>query len=145
MDWCCVILSDFPGEEAALLEVKLLRRYLSGLAVAKMTIKWTAHYDFETDNVYFDKLTKGHVIDFDDAMYHWFAMDIDQALDSLWTIWNRKTVIRQKYASSAAIARNGRYLMKCSAKLPVFRRFAKLYSYTRIRRSMSETWNNEPD
>ncbi|WP_374020403.1 hypothetical protein ABU162_12735 [Paenibacillus thiaminolyticus] len=24
-----------------------------------------------------------HVIDFDDAMYHWYAMDIEQALASL--------------------------------------------------------------
>lgn len=145
LDWCCAILSDFPGEEAALLEIELLRRHLSGLAVTDNNYG-LVHYDFETDNVYFDKLTESYyVIDFDDAMYHWFAMDIDQALDSL------KDDVEQEDCGHAeeCFVSGYRSEMGLSAEilslLPVFRRFAKLYSYTRIRRSMSETWNNEPD
>ncbi|WP_010494643.1 phosphotransferase enzyme family protein [Paenibacillus elgii] len=39
------------------------------------------HYDFQTDNVFWRKKTgQLSVIDFDDSMYHWFAMDIAAAL-----------------------------------------------------------------
>lgn len=42
------------------------------------------HYDFEFDNVFYDdESTTCNIIDFDDAMYHWYAMDIELTLDSL--------------------------------------------------------------
>lgn len=145
LDWCCVIISDFPGEEAALLEVKLLRRYLSGLAVTNDNYG-LVHYDFETDNVYFDKLTEGyHVIDFDDAMYHWFAMDIDQALDSLQDDMEQENCNQAKVCFISGYRSEWEISDETLSLLPVFRRFAKLYSYTRIRRSMSEAWHNEPE
>ena len=42
------------------------------------------HYDFEPDNVFYDENSQRcSVIDFDDAMYHWFMMDIVQALEAI--------------------------------------------------------------
>lgn len=36
------------------------------------------------NNVFYDEETGScNMIDFDDSMYHWYAMDIEQALDSL--------------------------------------------------------------
>lgn len=42
------------------------------------------HYDFKYDNVFYHaEQDICWVIDFDDGMYHWFAMDIQRALQSL--------------------------------------------------------------
>ena len=42
------------------------------------------HYDFETDNVFYEQETgQFYPIDFDDAVYHWYVQDIERALDSL--------------------------------------------------------------
>lgn len=42
------------------------------------------HYDLELDNVFYDKKTKScAVIDSDDGVYHWYALDIQQVFDSL--------------------------------------------------------------
>ena len=42
------------------------------------------HYDYEVDNVFYDEATQRiSVIDFDDSLYHFYALDVEQALDSL--------------------------------------------------------------
>ena len=42
------------------------------------------HYDFELDNFFYDKEKKAcSGIDFDDGMYHWFALDLEQVFESL--------------------------------------------------------------
>lgn len=42
------------------------------------------HYDFEPDNVFYDQTTDTFsVIDFDDAITCWYALDIIRALDAL--------------------------------------------------------------
>ena len=42
------------------------------------------HYDFEPDNVFYNSKDKTcSVIDFDDGMYHWYALDIEQVFDAL--------------------------------------------------------------
>ena len=42
------------------------------------------HYDFEPDNVFFEEETQTiSVIDFDDSLYHFYALDVQQALECL--------------------------------------------------------------
>lgn len=42
------------------------------------------HYDFEPDNVFYDEAAQQiSVIDFDDSLFHFYALDVEQALDSL--------------------------------------------------------------
>lgn len=42
------------------------------------------HYDYEPDNVFCDEATQQiSIIDFDDSLYHFYALDVEQALDSL--------------------------------------------------------------
>ena len=85
------------------------------------------------------------MIDFDDAMYHWYVMDIVQALDSLKkeTSENefpqKQVVFIEGYSSMFEINHN------LFASMPIFRRFANLYRYTRDLRAIEETWENEPE
>ena len=42
------------------------------------------HYDFEPDNVFWDENNQHcTAIDFEDSMYHFFLVDLEQALDAL--------------------------------------------------------------
>lgn len=144
LDWVYNVLSDFPDETLAVNEARLLKDYLSNLSITDYNFG-LIHYDFETDNVFYDDALKNyHPIDFDDAMYHWFAADIEQAIDSM-----KDDIQQERYEHAVKCFINGyRTQFDISddmiALMPVFRRFANLYGYARILRSTAETWNNEP-
>lgn len=134
-----------PGLDGlALEELKLLRESFAGLPVTPGNYG-LIHYDFEPDNVFYDQQTGTvQVIDFDDALYHWYVMDVAQALHSLaeeipQSDLPRKTGVfldgyRSEYAIDARIWN----------ALPLFRRFANIYRYLRIARAVQERWENEP-
>lgn len=145
MDWMEDALSDFPDEVSAKNELSMLKDYLSKLPCTKENFG-LVHYDFETDNVFYDEVTKHYnVIDFDDSMYHWYAMDIEQSLDTITEDMNEE---QAKHAASEFI-KGYRFEYSVSESmlnlLPVFRRYADLYGYVRITRSMKEKWDNEPE
>ncbi|QGQ96508.1 hypothetical protein EHS13_17260 [Paenibacillus psychroresistens] len=144
-EWIMDILRDFPQETAALMEVKLLRDYFSTIPQTKANFGMI-HYDFEYDNVFYDEVAKScNVIDFDDAMYHWYVMDIEQVLDSL-----QDNVPSENFDLKKQIFMDG-YLAEFEISdemlslLPLCRRFANLYGYVRILRSMADQWDNEPE
>ncbi|UCD09546.1 MAG: phosphotransferase [Dehalococcoidales bacterium] len=144
MDWMESILSEFDTEKAARDEVQILRSCLSGLPADNGNYG-LVHYDFETDNVFYNDDGSFHVIDFDDAHYHWFVIDIDQALDGLFRdLASRnpeeiKGLFISGYCSVIPIQESMLELM------PVFRRYANLNGYVKTLRAAKETWNNEPD
>ena len=86
-----------------------------------------------------------NVIDFDDAMYHWYAMDIEQALDSLHDYIPPEMFARKKQCFMDGYLTEYNLSDDFAAILPACRRFANLYGYTRIRRSIAEQWDNEPE
>ena len=145
LSWVGSILSEFQNQDPARRETELLQKAFSRIPKNKDTYG-LVHYDFELDNVFYDEATSlCNVIDFDDAMYHWYVMDIEQTLDS---IKEAITPTRHKrgrecfldgYKSEYPIDDELLHL------LPLFRRFAGLYSYTRILRASAEKWNNEPE
>ncbi len=144
-DWIEKTLTDLPDKEMALSESWILREYFSRLPKDRRNYG-LIHYDFELDNVFYDNVEKTcSVIDFDDAMYHWYVMDIEQTLDSLKDeipengYQEKKAVLIQGYRSEFDVSDEILEL------LPVFRRFANLYGYARISRSVQETWDNEPE
>jgi len=145
LDWMRDELSGFPDEGPALKEVGLLEEFFSGLPADDKNYG-LVHYDFETDNVFFEKeKLEYHVIDFDDAMYHWYVMDVGQALESLTDGMEPSEAGRfrscfvEGYRSQFGLSDD------MLALLPVFRRFADIYGYTRIVRAIQETWENEPE
>ncbi|GMK41202.1 hypothetical protein PCCS19_42580 [Paenibacillus sp. CCS19] len=145
LTWMKEELADYPQETAALREVERLRMYFDSLPKT-MHNYGLIHYDFEFDNVFYDEAAGScNAIDFDDAMYHWYAMDIEQALDSLRdcipseSYEQKKQLFIEGYQSEYELAED------FEAILPACRRFANLYGYVRVLRSSAEKWDNEPE
>ncbi|WP_346935921.1 phosphotransferase [Clostridium sp.] len=145
MDWMEDVLSTFPDETAAKSELSILRAYFSKLPTTKENFG-LIHYDFELDNVFYNEITKTYnPIDFDDSMYHWYALDIEQSLDSI-----KEDMPEEQVESSVNEFIKG-YRLEYDISdemlklLPIFRRYVDLYGYVRILRSVEEKWNNEPD
>lgn len=94
------------------------------------------HYDFEPDNVFFDR--EGcHVIDFDDSMLHFYAIDLVQALDEL----PREHHAAFLHGYRAACPESGAQ----EAAFPLMRRFRNLYSLARLRHALSDVSSPQPD
>lgn len=147
LQWIEEVLSGFPHEKAAKEEVRLLEEFFTTLSVTGDNFG-LIHYDFEPDNIFFDETTGTfHVIDFDDAHYHWFVMDIEQAMDSLREEMDLPESEDQRMMEE--FIRGYRQEMplyeEMLALMPIFRRYANLYGYVRILRAVSEKFMNEPE
>jgi len=145
LNWIQNVLMSFPEETEALTEVKLIRDYFDTIPKSSSNYG-LIHYDFECDNVFYDEETAScNAIDFDDAMYHWYAMDIEQALHNLQDhisfelIEQKKQCFIDGYLTEYAIPYH------LDELLPACRRFANLYGYARILRAAEEKWDHEPD
>ncbi len=145
LQWIQDILIDFPEETQALEEVKLLQDYFSSIPITKGNFG-LIHYDFEYDNVFYDEVTDScNVIDFDDAMYHWYAMDVEQALDSLQDYIPSEYFEHKKQCFMDGYLTEYHISEEFSSIMPACRRFANLYGYTRILKSSVEQWDHEPE
>lgn len=94
------------------------------------------HGDFEPDNVFWDG-ERCHVIDFNDSMLHFYALDVVNALDEL--------------PPEAAEPFLRGYRAACpesevkEADFPLMRRFRQLHKYARMLHALSERPDPEPD
>jgi Ser/Thr protein kinase RdoA (MazF antagonist) len=143
-DWIEVTLIDLANQPLALEELRLLRGAFAALPASPDSYG-LIHYDFELDNVYYEAATGTcSVIDFDDAMYHWYLLDVLNALVSL-----KKEIPREEDIHKKAAFLGG-YRSKFDldddhwAIAPLLLRFDNLYSYTRNARAVQETWEHEP-
>jgi Ser/Thr protein kinase RdoA (MazF antagonist) len=139
--WICRVL---PGEEPVQIEAAALAQYFNALPTSRETFG-LVHYDFECDNVFWDEASgRMSVIDFDESMQHWYAMDVEQALHSLAREVppehrdHKSSVFMAGYAEEAAAD-------DVATLRPACRRFADLFWYARVRHSLAERWDNEPD
>ncbi|MGO4273283.1 hypothetical protein AB4Z22_26150 [Paenibacillus sp. TAF58] len=75
--------------------------------------------------------SKFHVIDFDDAMYHWYAMDIVAALADVLDNTDRDSSrqVECYLRGYTAISPLDKQMIEL---FPKFLRFSKLYSFSRI-------------
>ncbi|WP_268239823.1 phosphotransferase enzyme family protein [Paenibacillus hunanensis] len=72
---------DYPDEKEARQGLDMLAKQLRSLPMNSGNYG-LIHYDFQLDNVFYKKEHRSfQVIDFDDAMYHWYACDVVTALD----------------------------------------------------------------
>lgn len=145
IDWMESELLYFPDDASAKKELNILKNYFSNLPVTKENYG-LVHYDFECDNVFYDDAEKIYTsIDFDDSMYHWYAVDIEQVFDNL------NDFVPEEQMESAKIQFINGYRSVYNISddmlrlLPVFRRFINLYGYVRVLRSEAEKWDNEPE
>lgn len=145
LDWMQTALADFPDEQAVRAETQMLLDYFA--AIPRSPERYgLIHYDFQCDNVFYDRASQAcYAIDFDDAMYHWYAMDIAQAVDSLKdeilpdSLEHKQRRFMDGYTAEFALSGDWEEL------LPACRRFARAYRYVRVLRAMQEQWQHEPE
>ncbi|HAX03815.1 MAG: hypothetical protein A2Y45_08150 [Tenericutes bacterium GWC2_34_14] len=103
------------------------------------------HYDYEIDNVFYDEKTLNcSVIDFDDSMYHFYVVDIIQALESLKEIVDESHWEYTKSLFLKAYENTGRNVSGIDSYFDIMRKFCHLYQYGRIMNSISEQRDDEP-
>lgn len=145
LGWISDVLGKFPDEKAALKELEILKEYLEELPVTNENYG-LIHYDFECDNVFYDQNSKScNIIDFDDAMYHWYLMDIVQALESIKEEVTQEDYIQRENSFLEGYRSQYDITDDMFSRIVVFHRFKNLYGYTRIIRSVEEKWHNEPE
>lgn len=104
------------------------------------------HYDFEPDNVFWDENSRCcTAIDFEDGMYHFYLVDLVQALDAL-----LENIPADRQATAKSIFLRGYQSVKAlepdyAEKLKLMRQFCNLYSYARLIRCVAEEYPDEPD
>ncbi|MBP3657256.1 MAG: phosphotransferase [Clostridia bacterium] len=89
------------------------------------------HYDFELDNIFLDPASGViSVIDFDDSLYHFYALDIAQALDSLADRFEGDALA----GARSSFLRGYRSVRPFTAEqtLPLMRRFVDLRAVARL-------------
>ncbi len=143
--WCGQVADDYSAPPALHAEIQLIRTALTALPQTQDNYG-LVHYDFELDNVFYDDATGMLTpIDFDDAMYHWYALDVEQSLDS---IRSELPEADQGFAVKDFLAGYQKEMgidERMLEALPLFRRFCNLYQYVRCLRSLYEQWQNEPE
>jgi len=103
------------------------------------------HYDFEIDNVFYDEDDElCSVIDFDDSMYHYYLVDVIQALDSLKELVTESNWNHTKNLFLKAYQNMGRNIDDMDSHYDVMHKFCQLYQYARIVNSISEKLDDEP-
>ena len=126
-------------------EAEAVEQELSKLKQTKETFG-LVHYDFEPDNVFYKEEDNScQVIDFEDGMYHFFLVDIEQVLDSLSeelegdAFEQAKKYFLQGYESEKALEPD--YEPKCR----LMRRFCNLFSYARLVYCIAEEVPDAPE
>lgn len=90
------------------------------------------HYDFQLDNLFYEeKYRSFHVIDFDDAVYSWYAHDIVTALDDF-----LHNDINLKHSPVNSFLQGYCLIRPLSEEdvqtFPYFQRFMKLYQFSKL-------------
>lgn len=126
-------------------EAEAVEQELSKLKQTKETFG-LVHYDFEPDNVFYKEEDNScQVIDFEDGMYHFFLVDIEQVLDSLSeelegdAFEQAKKYFLQGYESEKTLEPD--YEPKCR----LMRLFCNLFSYARLVHCIAEEVPNAPE
>lgn len=142
--WIEKELSHLPDEDSARQEAKLLNEFFSKLPCNDQ-IYGLVHYDFELDNIFYDQTTDTlNVIDFDDSMYHWYVLDIVQALDNIAEEISCEDFSLMRDCFIKGYREEYSVSDEMLSYLPMFRRFANLYGYVRVLLATKEVWDNEP-
>lgn len=145
LEWTKAALTEYNAPAAAFLELTVIRNELAALPVRKDNYG-LVHYDFEPDNVFYDPSSNTcAVIDFDDSMYHWYALDLEQVFDCLGDKLSHAELQPAKEAFINGYKTEYCYSEETSKLLPIMRRFIDLFSYARLIRSVSESFPDEPE
>lgn len=145
LNWIQDVLTEYKAKECAVIELNDLRNELRLLSKTSSNYG-LVHYDFEPDNVFYDEdKASCAVIDFDDGMYNWFALDIEQAVDSMKEIVDKDKFEDAKCAFFSGYKSEHELTQEMFDIMPLMRRFINLYGYARLIRCIDEKFDNEPE
>lgn len=145
LDWIEKTIQEYHAPSSVFEKLEQVKTKLSALPVNSENYV-LVHYDFELDNVFYDEKTKScSVIDFDDSMYHWYAIDVDQVFDSLAEELREEKLERAKAQFLEGYRSEWVYSEEMEESRPIMRRFCRLFTYARLIRSVSEQFRDEPD
>ena len=145
LSWAAEVFAQYGAAECAFAELWAVERELHALPRSRENYG-LVHYDFEPDNVFYDGATGAcHVIDFDDAMVHWYAVDLEQALGAIEEdMDSADTGHLQAAFLKGYRAERGLTAQELETQ-PLMRRFVNLYAYARLIRCVAERPDSEPD
>lgn len=145
LDWVDATLAQYGAPAQVAAAVPALRSALGRLEMREDNYG-LVHYDFDLDNVFFDGAAGTcAVIDFDDGMYHWFALDILQALNSLADELDGQRLVQAKAMFIRGYEAERAYTPEMKEALPLMQRFVDLYGYARLIRCVDERFEDEPE
>lgn len=145
LEWIEEVMIEYKAPSYALSELEKVKSNLVNL-LQKKDNYGLIHYDFEMDNVFYDEKTKScSVIDFDDGMYHWFALDVEQVLFSLREELDGKILKHAEEAFMEGYKSEYHYSEESESSRPLMRRFINLFSYARLLQCVAETFDDEPE
>lgn len=143
--WTEEVLSEYNAPSFMSKECRKIGKLLSALPADKNTYG-LVHYDFEPDNVYYDEQKdRCNVIDFDDGMYHFYLLDIEQVFDCLSEELEGESLHLAKknfikgYRSRFSLPDNYEQI------LPLMRRFCNIFAYARLVRCIAEKPERQPE
>ena len=144
LQWIGKVLEEYHAPNKMPVELEKVRRALNGLPQTKDSFG-LVHYDFEPDNVFWDETRQRcTAIDFEDGMYHFFLVDLEQALDALL----ENVPADRRTAAKAAFLRGYQSVKMLepdyAGKLKLMRRFCDLYAYARLIRCVAGEYPDEP-
>ncbi|RLQ94530.1 phosphotransferase enzyme family protein [Falsibacillus albus] len=125
------MLQRYPEEQEAIEELGKLTERLTSFPISDSNFG-LIHYDFQLDNIFYQENNRSFcVIDFDDAVYSWYAQDIVTALDDF--LGDDSNLEDPKVKSflkgySSVIPLEEEDI----SQFPYFRRFMKLYTFSRL-------------
>ena len=142
--WIRTTLIAHGANDGALAELAAVEAALSALPTNQDNYG-LAHYDFELDNVFYHADSNAcSVIDFDDGIYHWYALDIEQVFDSLGDVLSGDALDSTKKAFMHGYTSACHRVDDTESMRPLMRRFINLFAYARLIRSVAETFADEP-
>ena len=140
--WCVACLQKCAAAEKMLFEAKQLMQDLAKLPLDR-DCYGLVHYDYELDNVFYDDARQTYsVIDFDDAHYHWYGMDIVGSLDNLDEELEQGLAEKAKQSFLEGYDSCGCKSRELMLHADIFRRYAALFKYTRCLRAI---YNQDED
>ena len=145
LDWTAGTLEAYGAPDFVFRELDALKSALEALPIRSDNYG-LVHYDFEPDNVFWEPEAKlCSVIDFDDGMYHWYALDLEQVFDCLAEELEAGALQTAKECFLRGYRELRAFSEEAKLSLPLMHRFINLYGYARLRRSVAEQFENEPD
>lgn len=143
-NWMKKILSAFPDECSAIEELRMISNMMSEIERTDLNYG-LIHYDYELDNVFYDEESKHFsIIDFDDAHYNWYVVDIIKSVDN---ILEELPSMSENDVFNLLIEGYNKIIsldQSLLGKKDVFRRYIRLYSFVRAIRAIGKLPDIKP-